>query len=195
MEILIKNQLITALFSVFIGIAIGVIYDIFKIFRILSGLDFSNKFQEKIEALALPVIKKIKIKKEKKLSIKDKILYFWWDLLFFIAITPIMLIFIYATSSGVVRWYIIGGAFLGYIIYYLTVSRLISVMCEYIAFIIKIIFAYAIHFLKLPFKKLMLALKRKIISFKKKVKAKKMVSEKNETRNKREVVFLSGRIK
>ena len=99
MEISIRYQLISTLLSVGIGIVIGMIYDIFKFFRILSGLEFSSRIQDKVESLKLPIIKNIKMKKGKFSDIKEKILYFIWDLLFFIAITPVMQIFIHVSSE------------------------------------------------------------------------------------------------
>lgn len=194
MEVSIKYQLITTLFSVCMGFVIGMIYEIFKIFRILSGLEFSNKLQSRIETIKLPIIKGLKIKNGKLGKIKRKILYFIWDLLFFIVITPIMQIFIYATSSGVVRWYIILGSFLGFLIYYITISKIISKLYEYVLLIVKIIFAYIMYFFKLPFNKLIFVMNNKVIKLKKKRKMKKALYKKEEIQNRKNIIISTGKL-
>ncbi len=195
MEISIKYQLITALLSVFIGVFIGLIYDAFKIFRILSGLEFSSKLQKRIETIKLPIIKGLKIKNTKFSKIKRKILYVLWDLLFFVVITPIMQVFIYATSSGVVRWYIILGAFLGFIIYYFTVSKIVSIVYEYTLLVLKIIFSYITYFIRLPFNKLILVLKIKLKKHKEKLANKKTSKKKKTNTGMRQKIVSYGKCK
>lgn len=195
MEISIRYQLISTLLSVGIGIVIGMIYDIFKFFRILSGLEFSSRIQDKVESLKLPIIKNIKMKKGKFSDIKEKILYFIWDLLFFIAITPVMQIFIHVSSSGIVRWYIIIGALLGYIIYYFTISKVISVIYEYILLAIKIILTYIMFFVKLPLEKFRSILINELKKLTNERKIKKATRKKIKMENKRNIIYISGKRK
>ena len=65
MEISIKYQLITTLISLAMGVFIGLIYEFFKILRILFGLELNNRVAEKIEKIRFPLIKKLEIKSPK----------------------------------------------------------------------------------------------------------------------------------
>lgn len=194
MEVSIKYQLITALLSIILGAFIGLIYDMFKIFRILSGLEFSNKLQNKISSLKLPIIKQLRVNKNNKFSnAKRYSLYLLWDLLFFIVIIPIVQIFVYATSSGIVRWYIFIGAFLGFLIYYFTLSKLIAPIYEYILLGFKIIFAYAFYFIRLPLKRLFSMINGKIDSIKENKRNKRALKINKEKESRRQVLFTTGK--
>lgn len=196
MEVSIKYQLITAFLSIFLGAFIGVIYDMFKIFRILSGLEFSNKLENKISKLKLPIINQtIKKKKSKLNKIKRYVIYILWDLLFFIVIIPIVQIFVYAASSGIVRWYIALGGFIGFIVYYFTLSKLTTPVYEYILLFIKIFFAYIYYFIKLPLKKLFILIINKYNKFKRNKEKKREERQNKEKENMRKVLLATGKTK
>ena len=107
MEISIKYQLITTLFSVVLGLFIGLIYDCFKITRRFLLDEISVALQNKVCKINFPLIK-LNFNR-KKFKFKHKFTYFTLDILFFIVIIPIVQIFIYAASNGIVRWYIFLG--------------------------------------------------------------------------------------
>ena len=82
--------------------------------------------------------------------------------MYFISITPLFAIFTYAFSNGIVRWYIILFAFIGFILYYFTVGKLLNPVYEYILFLIKIFFEYVKFGIMFPFKKLKKYVKTKV---------------------------------
>lgn len=196
MEVLIEYQLLTTLFSIILGVFIGLIYDMFKILRILSGLDFSKKVHNKILKLKLPLIKQIIAVKNNKFNhTMRSILYLIWDLLFFITIIPIVQIFVYATSSGIARWYIFAGGFLGFVLYYYTLSKLISPLYEYLLLTIRIIFAYGIYFIKLPLKKLFYIVKANLNKKIENRKIKQQSRDKKKKENERQILTSYGKNK
>ena len=191
MEISIKYQLLTMLYSSILGLFIGLIYDVFKIVRKLINGEISNKTKNKLEKIKFPLIN-VQFKGE-NLKIKEKTVYFIVDILFFVVVTPVMQIFIYTFSSGIVRWYIFLGVFIGFMIYYVSVSRIIIIMYEYIAFFIKVLLSYLIYFIKLPFDKIIKILKekhKKKIEHRKLLKREKILKEKEENKK---VLILSGK--
>ncbi|MBQ4510579.1 MAG: spore cortex biosynthesis protein YabQ [Clostridia bacterium] len=182
MEISIKYQLLTSLFSIIIGMYICSIYDCFKIIRNFINGEISHKLKNNVLKLKLPLIN-LKFK-EKSLNRFQKAIYIVFDLLFFICITPIMLIFVHDFSNGIVRWYIIIGATFGFVLHYFTISRFIVVIYECIAIFIKILISYLFFFIKLPISKLIIISKNKIIAYKMKKKAKvKGIKEKKQVDN------------
>lgn len=188
MEISIKIQLLTALYSIVLGVFIGLIYDCFKIFRKFLLFEVSEKLKSFIKKIKLPLIS-LNFHGE-NLKTRHKLTYLILDILFFIVITPIMQIFVYAFSNGIVRWYIILGTFVGFIIYYFSVSKIVLSVFEFILLIFKILLSYLLFFIKLPINKCKRILYRKISNFKDKMKAKEI--EKTNNSNKT-VVFYSGK--
>lgn len=152
MEISIKYQLLSTIYSIILGFFAGLIYDFTKILRKALIGDISLKVQHKFLKIKLPLIN-LRFNNF-SLNFRKKLVYFIFDILFFLILTPIMLIFTFAVSSGVLRWYIIIGALLGFICYYFTVSKIVIIIYEYIAVTIKIILLYFLHFFKIPLFKL-----------------------------------------
>ena len=53
------------------------------------------------------------------------ILIFWEDLTFFLLITPIFLLFNFAFSDGILRWFTLTGAGIGFLLYFGTLWRIL----------------------------------------------------------------------
>lgn len=191
MEISIIYQLLTLIYSVILGEFIGLIYDCFKIIRKFSLGDISLKLKNKINKIKFPLIN-IKFDSN-KIRIKHKITYFITDLLFFIFITPIMQIFIYAFSNGIVRWYIFLGVLIGFISYYFTLSKITIFIYEIFALMIKIFFLYLLLFIKFPVLKLKKMLKKIYMNIKSKFKTKKEVKKFNIKESKHNVLLQTGK--
>jgi hypothetical protein len=191
MDVSIKNQLLTILFSLILGILFGLIYDIFKIVRMFIIGQISDRTKNIFLKIKLPLIK-LKFNCE-KLNVKEKIVYLIFDIMFFIVITPIMQIFIYAFSNGIVRWYIFLGAFIGSMIYYATISRINLIIYEYIFMLVKIILTYILHFIILPFKKISRIIKEKHNYKKERRKALNKEKRLKEIEENRKVLIIFGK--
>ena len=158
MEIYISDQLTCIVYAILLGIFYGLIYDFLKHIRNF----FNNKLTIKALKEALDkrnnlFLKNINKINYKKTTLAYKIKLFFWDLLFFIIITPITQIFIYATSFGIVRWYIFFAIGVGFMLYYVALSKLTRYVFEPIVFLFIILKEY----IKLPFKRLIKSLKYK----------------------------------
>ena len=183
MEISIKYQLISTMYSIILGFFTGLIYDWMKILRKLLIGEISSKTQQKILKIKFPLIN-LKFN-DLSLNFRKKSAYFIFDILFFLILTPIMLIFTYVVSNGTLRWYIIVGTFIGFLCYYYTISKIVLFVYEYVIVILKIFASYIIYFIKIPLSMLNLKIKRvfnRFIMKKKSKKEKKLATEKEENR-------------
>lgn len=72
------------------------------------------------------------------------------DLLFFLPVTLIFLFFCYAFSDGVIRWFSLLGAFSGFILYLLTLGKLLLFFSDKILWVIRKILMGLWHFIFRP---------------------------------------------
>ena len=188
MEVSMLGQILVMLYSVILGGVLGFIYDFFRIFRVLCGINYKNKFSEKIKSINLPKIKNPM--SQKKNTISKDILIIITDILYFLTITPIVVVFTYHFNNGKIRWFIFFGIVVGFLVYYFTVGKLIILVSEYIAFAIKVVFSYLIYFLLRPFFKIFIILKIKIDIHKNKLKEKRKNKIQEMEKNKRKQNYI-----
>ncbi|MBQ8392562.1 MAG: spore cortex biosynthesis protein YabQ [Clostridia bacterium] len=138
------HQLSVSYHSVILGFYLGIIYDIVRIIRCFFGV----KYRCVIKRLDKLWIKS----EEKKLNkIYESVLMGITDILFFVIVTCIMASFIYSVNSGNVRWYIYLFAFVGFLLYYLTVGKIIISLSSIIVRTIKKVFRMFIICILSPF--------------------------------------------
>ena len=123
-----NNQLYVVLISLVFGFTLGFVYDLLSFSGYLLGIKTivtKSRVEKRFEI----------INKKKKIN---KVFLFFWDVLYFIIITPMCAIFLYGVSEGIVRWYIILSMLVGYVIYRATlgifinkVFRIIALICRY----------------------------------------------------------------
>ncbi|MBQ3040991.1 MAG: spore cortex biosynthesis protein YabQ [Clostridia bacterium] len=195
MEISIVDQLIVSAMSLVLGIVFGAIYDIVRIWRTFLGIDYESKGVERLRRLKFPLIKNPLTKKEKQGKLAQGIVLFITDIIYFLAITIIMIIFVYYVNSGVVRWYIFIGAMLGLLIYYFTVGKIVISVSEYIKFGIKVVMSYLVYFILRPFAPIVNFLKTKIIKIREKISIRKETKKpKMELKNRKNVYKIGKNI-
>lgn len=170
MEISMRTQLIITAYAVIVGAVIGIIYDIIRISRVFSGVTETSS-QSKMYTVKLPLIgagtdRKNDFpkfcgfrehthtatagKKKKKTKVVSEfyknIIVFAGDILFFFIVSPIFTVFIYYANNGKIRWYLIIGSIVGFMLYYITIGRIIMLFSSLIVFIIRSAGAYLIYF-------------------------------------------------
>lgn len=160
MEVSILDQLYVFCMSLIIGVALGALYDIVRMWRAFLGIRYVNKFTEKLKLLRLPLIKNPLLKEKKQNDRAQGILLFITDIIYFLIVTLIMIIFVYSVSGGVVRWFIFVGAMMGLLIYYFTIGKIVISVSEYIVFFVRIVWAYVVYFVTYPFLPIINKIKR-----------------------------------
>lgn len=175
MEISMRVQMIITVYAVIVGAVIGIIYDVIRISRVFSGVTETSS-QSKMYTLRLPLIGsgvdrkndflkfcgfgdwgKIlaeKTGRKKKDGIVSEfyksVVVFIGDILFFFVVSPIFTVFIYYANNGKIRWYLVIGAIIGFLLYYFTIGRLIMLFSSAIVFTVRTIGAYVIYFTLRP---------------------------------------------
>lgn len=113
----IYSQFVVTIYSLLFGVLLGLIYCLHSAIGLLLGFNrVSGEFKHKniyIEHII------------QKGNRREKILLAIWDVLYFILITPVCAIFMYGVNNGIIRWYIILGAMLGFTAFRLSIGRLV----------------------------------------------------------------------
>lgn len=94
------------LYSVFIGFGLGVVYELFRIIR--RAFCIAGK------------------------RVVTDIVYFICDILFFIIAAIVSAIFIFYVNNGRIRGIALFGSFAGFVLYYNTLGRLVSMITDLI---------------------------------------------------------------
>lgn len=120
-------------FSLGIGIFIGLIYDLFRIRRALFSRNYYHIKKENT-----PIVKERKI---------ESIIIFFEDILFFLTASLVNIIFIYYANNGKIRGICFLFEVLGFTIYFFTLGKLFTAVAEYAIM-------YTRRFVKVIFRKL-----------------------------------------
>ncbi len=137
----------TALYAIVVGIVLGVLYDVFRIQRISMSRDYHFTVMRKRENNS----KTLNLLTNFLLSDKLKsVIIFIEDVAFFVLSAVIVIIFIYQSNSGIIRWFELSGAVLGFILYYFTVGRLVVSLSEYIIFAVRWVIGTVFKYTLLP---------------------------------------------
>lgn len=114
------------LYSVVLGFGFGALYDFFRIIRM---------------AFCVPgIIKANRKNNGVKYSLPVNIIVFICDILFFLCAACITVIFVFHANNGNIRGIALTGSLIGFIIYYNTVGRLVTMVAAYI---IKAVYYFA----------------------------------------------------
>ena len=129
------------LYSLIWGGTVGVFYDVNRIFRVLLGVRYSKKHFDSLYSLRLPFSKK-------EISLKnaaDKTggrfikgaTEFLGDFLSVTVAALGVVVLNYSYNDGRFRIFTVIGTLVGFLLYYFTLGRLVMLVCEPLAFLIK----------------------------------------------------------
>lgn len=153
-------------YSFLLGCALGMLYDVFRIFRLFSATESasiygSNGYDEVFLYLPPPMSgvfgKSVKPffmpnsqAKGRIRGIICGILLFFEDILFFTVCGCAISVLIYYTNDGRFRLMAVVGVFVGFLLYYLTVGRLVLSVARFICLAIRAVLTYIILALITP---------------------------------------------
>ena len=102
------------LYSLFIGVLLGVIYDVFRIVRM---------------AFTVPgIVADIYRPRKHRSRLAVNVIVFVCDILFFVVAAVISAIFIFHANNGRIRGIALFGSLVGFAVYYNTVGRLVTLI-------------------------------------------------------------------
>ena len=151
-----QNQEFAAVFYMFLcGILCGSLYDIIRISRVFLRLSSYTCIGGKLSAIHLPLIGcSVPLCKRNFSHCLTNILLGAGDTLFGVISGCLFSVFLAHFADGVFRWFFAISAVIGFVLYYLTLGRLIMSVSEIIVGVIRIIFRYCIWGILLPFRAL-----------------------------------------
>lgn len=144
-----------------VGIFFALIYYILLAFKLVLIRDsFSIKFKDKHLKKEYKRCKNpLFLKTDKRREIKNRILEFLLDIIYFVIITPMMAVFLFGFNNGKVRWYIFLAVLIGFFIYKLILGNISLLLTEYLIFYFLLLYSITFSILCKPIKKILKRLK------------------------------------
>ena len=137
--------------SVIVGMALGLVYDVLRICRVMMGMSRYTA------AASAPIFCPRFYKPRRKMGcsrvsdfVKSAVLIaqdFFFCVTFGIAVALLL----FSRNGGEFRGFVLLGALLGFAAYYFTVGRLVIRASEYVVFAIRTALLYAVYYVTLPF--------------------------------------------
>ncbi len=141
------------LYSALLGVALGVLNDIFRITRVFCGVHYSEKKFGKWYEKKLPVVHRPldahSHGRWTKLGLQ--ILIFIQDIFLFVAAGAGAVILNYEYSSGHFRLYTIPAVIVGFAVYYFTLGKLVMIVSEGVVFLIRAALTVTVAVIAKPF--------------------------------------------
>ena len=156
MEISQFSFILLAVYSIFFGALLGVVYDLIRVTRVLFGAEREGNGKTDFRYIELPIIKR-KAYPEKSNKLSGFLLNVWiavGDVIFAVSCGVLAIMIAYAYNSGKVRAVIFIGLILGFLAYYFTIGRLVMRASELITFLIRSMAVYIWEFVRFAFGKL-----------------------------------------
>jgi len=115
----IDNQVFVVIQSLLLGGFLDILYELHSSFAVLFNLRKPrNKF------------KYINNISDTKKSLTRDVCSIIWDVMYFLKITPLCAIFLFGTNNGILRWYSVASAAIGFALVKQTLGRLINFLLE-----------------------------------------------------------------
>ena len=141
--------------SAFLGISIGIIYDIFRIFRIArsSYLIPQGKFYNAINPKENNIFKNCNFKKIFRVS--STFLTLAEDVIFWIITSLVQILFIYHINYGEIRIYFFIFEAIGATLYFFTIGNLVIYFSVRIIFLIRCLLYWTFYIIIYPIKRIL----------------------------------------
>ena len=167
MEVTLSSQISALLCAFLFGVGVGALYDLYRVLLVLFSLLPSDKSRGLPQKLPLLPPKWL-IKRTGKAGARARgILLFLSDTLFAVTSGILFTLFLYAENDGIFRLYLFLGVALTFILYLLTVGRIVFRAAGFLSVYLHIFLLYVAFLLTLPFRLLLFVgafLWRKILS-------------------------------
>lgn len=146
MEIYIRDQLTAFLYAIVVGAALGALYDVFRVGRMVLGLRPGGAETPHVR---LPLVGDV-VRDGKHGGFFAAAAVFVGDILFFAIATAVYLVFVFHASSGYNRWFLTVGAIGGFAAYFFTLGKLVMRVSGVIRFVLLTMAAYIRFLLLFP---------------------------------------------
>ncbi len=143
--------------SFFLGVGMGVVYDIHRIVRVLFGVQYSQKGATAYFLRPLPIVGRPigEIRQGKVKKIWLSVFVFLQDVFLLSAAGVGIVILSYALNDGRFRIYTVVALFVGFFLYYITLGKIVIYFSEWIVFLLRAFFSILFFILSRPFVKIL----------------------------------------
>ena len=146
-----REALMLFLYALIMGVSFGVLYDIFRISRVMLtgvGLSGSKESPGRIDMLTKRIRENADVRKSSAARLKNRltnVIIFIEDLLFFVILAFVFTIFLYQANFGQPRLYIYIASVAGFVLYYNTIGRIVAAMSRIVVSLIRLIVTYTVY--------------------------------------------------
>ena len=149
--------LLLHVYAVLLGGGLGVLYDCFRVTRVFFGAHYSRKMTKRIQEIRLPLLKPVVL--NKKAPFLD-VAVFLGDLLFCLIAAVSVILLCYGMNDGGVRLLALFCCGAGFVLYRMTLCRVMLPLLEWGAFAFSCVVRYGCFFLAYPIRRLGQACRR-----------------------------------
>jgi len=187
MEVSLSQQLSSILISFATGIILGVIYDVVRIVKCLLGIKYS-KSQSELWFKSLNLNKR-----DSHSNIKEHVVIWITDIIFFIISGVVIAISVYYSNNGVARWYMLASVVIGFVIYYFTIGKIVIRISNVASQLIKTVVGGFLYLLTYPFYPLVAMIKNSIYKVKNIIKDNKEEKSKTASEEAKNILLTYGK--
>ena len=161
-----KALILTSLYAAILGMFIGLIYDVFRILRIVSGVSPGSLISKRKTVFGnrMP-----DIFSRRRGKVFSSLFVAVTDVLFFSVSSVAFVLFLYCFNYGRFRWFILVFTVAGFRLYYLTVGKAVISSSGLICDLIKLVMNALLYLILLPlrmfFRLITLILRKTFIPF------------------------------
>ena len=142
------------LWGILCGAALGVLWDIFRLTRVMLGVPYPSRGAKSMYERPLPFLKRpLGLRSEGRSRIRAGVriaVIFLEDVVFGVVGAAVMILLVYVTNDGVFRVMAPAGMLIGFCLYYVTVGRLVLSLSQMIVFCLRAGMLYLVTLLLLP---------------------------------------------
>lgn len=148
----VSEHLRVTLYAFFIGLLLGMLYDVIRLTRITLGIAVYSDVSARLYRQKLPLLKESRayIKCISGKGTLAGVLLFVGDIVYALVSAAVYSVFLFHAIRGQVRWYFIVSSAVGFFAYYFTVSKLFLAVLEAVMFVLRVMLRYMTELLLLP---------------------------------------------
>lgn len=147
LETSMEKLFVNLLYSVALGFLIGIIYDIFRIFKITLGA-FGAERKKHFNSLYDKGIKRVI--KSNGGKVYSYIITAFCDVMFFLLFAAVFSVFLFAFNYGIFRWFLLIGCIIGFRLYYISLGKAVITVSELAADFITLVLNCFLSLVLLP---------------------------------------------
>ena len=138
------------LLSLASGAAMGLLYDVLRIQRVLLGMNRYTAAARSPQFCPKFCSKKEKRKELSVWRVAKQAILIVQDLFFCLSVGVVVTVLLFYRNHGEFRGFVLVGALFGFLAYYFTVGKLVVFVSEYVVFAMKTAILYAVYYVTLP---------------------------------------------